>query len=108
LGRAEGASLDIGLPAGVAALVLVENLTPNGSVGPAYVAVRIAGHVGQHMADGPARKETGSSNLLVGQLFYGLDEALLGFRHSGYVDLRNDHDDKLLPASNQLPLTTTS
>jgi hypothetical protein len=102
--RAEGTGVDIGLATGIAALVLVENLAPDGGVGSAYVAVRIAGHVGQHMADGPARKKAVPSNLLVGQSCNGLDETVVGIRHSSNVGLGKDHDDKLLPASDNFRL----
>src|SRR5207244_1395898 len=86
-----GARVDVGLAAGVTALVLIDHLTPSCGLGPAHVAVRVAGHVGEHMANGPAGQQARAPRALIREPPDGFEEARVRLGHPGDVGHGDDH-----------------
>ena len=76
-GGAMRARLDRGLPPLVAAGVLVDHLVAARRLGAARMAVGIAGHMGEDVADRPARQPTRLAGVGVGKAGDGRVEATL-------------------------------
>ena len=82
-GRSTGSGLDVGSTRLDASLVLIEDLAPLGALQDPHEAVRVAGDVGQHVADRPSGKQRRQADVGIIEQIDVREQPLVGGGTSG-------------------------
>jgi hypothetical protein len=96
-GRTPRAGCDRCFTTGIPTVVLIHHHASSCGVCPTDVAVGVAGHVAEHMPDGPPRQRARTTHVLVGHRLDALHEAPVRVGDPGDVAL-GDHQQDGMPA----------